>query len=104
MQGGGGGGGCNNTSLQYMYTSLTAVDCGTLTNPPNGQVNHTSGTTFRQTATYSCNTGYYLVGGSTRTCQATGVWSGSMPICQGMWLLKLGLCTEQNYTLLEPSS
>ena len=62
---------------------MTAVDCGTLTNPVNGQVSHPGGTTFGQTATYSCNTGYNLVGDSTRTCQATRVWSGSAPICQG---------------------
>ena len=61
------------------------VSCGTLANPANGQVGHT-GSTFGQTATYSCNTGYNLVGGSTRTCQATGVWSGSTPTCQGMLL------------------
>ena len=64
----------------------TAVDCGTLSNPLNGQVSHTSGTTFRQTATYSCNTGYNLVGDSTRTCQATGEWSGSEPTCECMLL------------------
>ena len=63
-----------------------AVNCGTLTNPANGQVTHTGGTTFGQTATYSCNTGYNLVGGSSRTCQATRVWSGSAPTCQGMLL------------------
>ena len=39
---------------------------------------------FGQTATYSCDTGYILVGDSNRTCQATGVWSGSEPICQSM--------------------
>ena len=66
VQGGGGGGGWNNMSLQHMYMSLTAVNCGTLNNPTNGQVSHTAGTTFRQTATYSCNTGHNLVGGSTQ--------------------------------------
>ena len=65
----------------------TAVNCGTLTNPANGQVNHTGETTFGQTATYSCNTGYNLVGGSSRSCQATGVWSGGAPTCQGMLLI-----------------
>ena len=60
------------------------MDCGNLTAPDNGQVNHTAGTTFVQTATYSCNTGYNLVGDSTRTCQAAGNWSGSAPACQGM--------------------
>ena len=61
---------------------LTVVDCRTLTNPTNGQVSYTAGTTFGQTATYSCNTGYGLVGDSIRMCQATGMWSGSAPTCQ----------------------
>ena len=56
-------------------------ECRSLTNPTNGQVSHPSGTTFGQTATYSCNTGYNLVGDNTRVCQATGVWSGSEPTC-----------------------
>ena len=62
----------------------TAVDCGNLTNPTNGQVNLSAGTTFGQTATYGCNTGYNLVRDSIRTCQATGEWSGSVPNCEGM--------------------
>ena len=64
------------------------MDCGTLTNPVNGQVS-TTGTTFGQTATYSCNTGYNLMGDDTRTCQATGQWSGNAPTCQSMLLLVL---------------
>ena len=63
------------------------MDCGSLTDPANGQVDLTSGITFGQTATYSCNTGYNLVGNSTRTCQATAVWTGSVPTCQGILLL-----------------
>ena len=62
----------------------TVVDCNALTNPTNGQVDDSAGTTFEQTATYSCNAGYNLVGDSTRTCQANGVWSGSAPTCQGV--------------------
>ena len=71
--------------IKYLFF-LTVVDCGNLTNPTNGQVNHTAGTTFGQIATYSCNTGYNLVGDSIRACQTTGVWSGGEPICQGMFL------------------
>ena len=71
-------------NLHVIFLILAVVDCGTLTDPANGQVDLTSGTTFRQTATYSCNAGYNLVGDSTRTCQATGVWSGSVPTCQGV--------------------
>ena len=71
------------TCMTFLHLR-TAVDCGTLTNPPNGQVTYTGRTIFGQTATYSCDTGYTLVGDSNHTCQATGVWSGSEPICQGM--------------------
>ena len=66
-----------------MHIFLTAVDCRALINPANGQVIHTAGTTYGQTATYSCNTGYNLAGNSTRTCLATGRWSSSVPTCQG---------------------
>ena len=68
------------------FLILTVVDCGSLTDPANGRVIHTSGTTFGQTATYSCNTGYNLTRDSTRTCQAKGEWSGSAPTCEGMLL------------------
>ena len=98
--------GTNDSSLQLLSKihlrvddaclPLTAVNCGTLTYPANGQVSHTAGTTFGRTATYSCNTGYNLVGGSTRTCQATGVWSDSAPTCQGMLLLPSMCTTEAN--------
>ena len=71
----------------YMILLIsTVVDCGSLTDPANSQVDLTSRTTFNQTATYSCNTGYNLTGDSTRTCQATGNWSGSAPTCVGMLL------------------
>ena len=59
------------------------MDCGALTDPADGQVSHTAGTTFRQTATYTCNKGFNLVGDSTRMCQAAK-WSGSEPTCQRM--------------------
>ena len=68
----------------------TAVDCGTLPDPVNGQVNDTAGTTFGQTATYSCNTGYDLVGNSTHMCQTTGVWSG-LYIIELKWSVTLGI-------------
>ena len=74
-----------------MFLFLTAVDCGSLPDPANGRVDHTAGTSFRQTATYSCNTGYDLVGDSTRTCQAAGNWSGSTPTCEGIYVINLAL-------------
>ena len=80
------------------------MDCGNLNDPVNGSVTHTSGTTFGQTATYTCNTGYNLVGDSTRTCEATGEWSGSAPTCEGMLLQLISflsyLCTYTQMTLI----
>ena len=67
----------------------TVVDCGTLNTTTNGQVSHPNGTTFRQTATYNCNTGYNLVGDSIRMCEADGMWSGSEPTCQGVLLYEI---------------
>ena len=72
----------------YVFLFYIVVNCGTLTNPANGQVAHTAGTTFGRTATYSCDSGYNLVGESVRTCLATGVWSGSAPTCQGSYDFK----------------
>ena len=74
------------------------MDCGSLTDPANGQVDLTSGTTFGLNATYNCNTGYNLVGDSTRTCQATGNWSGSKPTCQGILLKSNGTICVCAYT------
>ena len=71
-----------------MFLSLTAVDCGSLPDPANGRVDHTAGTSLGQTANYRCNTGYNLVGNSTRTCQPIGNWSLSAPTCQGVLLLR----------------
>ena len=42
-----------------------------------------SGTTYNQTAVYSCASGYNLVGSPTRTCQADGTWSPTVPECEG---------------------
>ena len=69
------------STLHAVFIFSTAVDCGSLPNPANGQVSHSVGTTFGSAATYSCNTGYNLVGDRTRMCQATRMWSGSAPTC-----------------------
>ena len=89
------------SKCRYVFLILTGVDCGNLTDPANGSVNHTAGTTFEQTAIYQCNTGYNLVGDSTHTCQATGNWSGSAPTCQGVLLkddLTLLICAYTQET------
>ena len=68
----------------HVFLLLTAY-CSTLSNPANGRVTQT-GITYGQRATYTCNTGYYREGSSTRTCLSTGAWSGSVPSCRCMLL------------------
>ncbi len=75
-----------------IYTGIT---CSSSTAPLNGSVTYDSvvdenGTyPFNVVATYSCNTGFSLVGGSDRTCtgdgsSTTGAFNGMAPICEGM--------------------
>ena len=56
-------------------------------------------------ATFSCDTGYTLNGGTTKTCESDGMWSGLDPVCQrkwnGMWtfffectLFSTGICSD----------
>ena len=53
--------------VTYMYTIFSsAADCGTLNNPANGRVSYSGRATLGQTANYSYNRGYSLVGANTR--------------------------------------
>ena len=57
------------------------LDCGALSNPANGAVDTSSGVTYGEQASYSCDTGYGLLGNSQTSCQATGNWE-TAPTCQ----------------------
>lgn len=62
-------------------TPPAAVDCGPLSNPENGLVT-VSGTTFGNTATYTCNSNDYIVlGEPTRDCRDDGRWNCFAPTC-----------------------
>ena len=82
---------------------FTAVDCGSLDNPMNGAVDVPL-TEFPGTATYTCNTGYLLSGGNTRTCLANGMWSGTAPTCTGKDRHTLTYFSVTSYSLLCDSS
>ena len=71
--------------------NAAAVDCGSLNNPPNGIV-EVSETVFPGVATYSCNTGYTVVGGVTRSCQFNAMWSGTEPTCAGVTANNTTMC------------
>ena len=62
-----------------------AVDCG-----PPPQPNYTihSGvlTGYNATVQYTCWSGYTLVeGSSVLRCNASGLWQGGVPVCQGIY-------------------
>ena len=56
--------------------------------PPlmNGVITYTDGLVdsrpINTIATFTCDNGYTLTGGSFRACQNDGTWSGSAPTCQ----------------------
>ena len=67
------------TTFLFVYT---VVNCSNLDDPVNGQVEFTD-TTVGSIANYTCNQRYILSNGnSTRTCEASGEWSGSPPSCE----------------------
>lgn len=63
-------------------TWFTFIECGNLTAPSNGAVTFSSGKEYQSTATFSCDTGYTLIGNDTLTCQADETWSDSHPVCK----------------------
>ncbi len=72
-------------SFLFNHTPHAAVDCGSLT-ITNGTVDTSSGTTFMNTANYTCDPGYMLVGNMMRTCQSDGAWSPAAPTCRGEFI------------------
>ena len=58
-----------------------AISCNNLSDPSNGLVT-ISGTSLGSTAQYTCNYGYVLVGDAIRTCERSGEWSETEPVCE----------------------
>ncbi len=82
---------CNRRCINWLVlqiiintvTSPTAVVCPSLSNPANGIVDLSQGTSLNAVATYSCNVGYRLEGTGQRTCGSEGGWSDTQPVCEG---------------------
>ncbi len=69
-------------------TTPPPTTCSDLTNLTNGIIDYNMGAASLRpvdtVATYTCNTGYNLTGGTTsRVCVIGGIWSGSTPTCEG---------------------
>lgn len=68
--------------MKVIQNTLLFSDCGNLTDPADGSVSFSSGTTYQSVATFNCDTGYTLEGEETRTCQANETWSNIGPSCR----------------------
>ncbi len=85
---------CNNVYVECVPVPVV-ITCSDLPSLTNGDIDYGgSGSTNSRpvdtVATYTCNPGYTLNGGTTRTCGSDEVWSGLAPTCQRKWN---GLCT-----------
>ena len=75
------------TFIEIVCSDVPAIGNGTTTIPPRS---YSFKYRLGSVATYSCNTGFALVGQTTRVCEdtnggtmTTGTWSGRAPTCQG---------------------
>ena len=69
----------SNSKIILMFFSLI-VTCETISSPPNGSINFTTGgqTTI---AMFSCSVGYTVSGSPTSACQPDGSWDTQPPLC-----------------------
>ena len=74
-------------SIPINFLAVSTITCTDLTAPANGMIGYNVATSLtpwpeNTVATYTCVTGYMLDGDMTRTCEATGSWSGSDTTCE----------------------
>ena len=74
------------SAMISMHTYFTIVNCSSLTDPNNGNINcslrDNGAPSYEDTCSFTCNTGYELTGSDTRICQSDGSWSGSDDVCR----------------------
>ncbi|XP_065896334.1 E-selectin-like [Dysidea avara] len=67
-------------------TMCRRVACPSHTEPDNGAIACSLGddgvSSYEDTCSFTCNTGYELTGSETRICQSDGSWSGSETLCR----------------------
>ena len=65
---------------------FTAVDCGAYPSLPNGQPTPPNATTYNNTVSYQCNTGYKFNNNDTYAqivCQNNSTWTNILSTCEG---------------------
>ncbi|XP_019614823.1 PREDICTED: uncharacterized protein LOC109462706 [Branchiostoma belcheri] len=77
-------------SPQSEHLTLQAVQCPARAAPGNGAVSATGPISYPNSVTFTCYTGYTLIGVATPTCQTDGTWSHPVPTCQALAVLSDG--------------
>ena len=68
-----------NVNLYFSY--IAPVSCLNLETVAYS-IKQQTGSSYKDTVTYTCNTGYELTSGDLqRTCQSNKQWSGNRPVC-----------------------
>jgi len=66
----------------YAPPYCTCNECPRLSQPDNGYIVSTDANSYASLVEYLCYPGYEVVGEATRTCLASGHWSGVEPLCK----------------------
>ncbi|XP_077971175.1 sushi, von Willebrand factor type A, EGF and pentraxin domain-containing protein 1-like isoform X2 [Styela clava] len=62
--------------------SCSLIRCGAQESPMHGSVSCSAGDAYSSTCTFTCNTGYRLLGDKAATCEKAGLWKGTTPVCE----------------------
>ena len=72
--------------ILLLNNNSSIVGCVPLIQPTNGTISCSLGddgvTSFQDTCTFTCNSGYEVRGSNVRTCESDGSWSGSEATCE----------------------
>ncbi|XP_019626709.1 PREDICTED: sushi, von Willebrand factor type A, EGF and pentraxin domain-containing protein 1-like [Branchiostoma belcheri] len=81
--------------------TCSVVQCPVLSAPVNGALSPAGRRQYQDVVTFTCNSGYNLVGATSITCQQNGAWTASPPTCNptptcqadGTWSHPVPVCT-----------
>ena len=68
--------------IYIIFTFYLVVNCGDPGIPSDG-TRSAIDFDFKSVVRYKCREGAKLSGNTTRTCQASGQWTGHNPVCKG---------------------
>ena len=77
--------GIRGSNAKTYFIEILVVDCGDPGDPYGGYRHIATDTKYESTVTYTCKPDHHLEGEDSQVCQGDGLWSGSKPVCLGMY-------------------